>query len=157
MELFSRLFDSAFHSAIKNGDLKKVKQLLDDGTDPNEKQRQRTPLMVAARSANVAAVSVLLDRGVELEAQDRHGNTALMLAAGGWNYNGKDKEEKCLDVVNTLLKSGANPNACGKRGQTALRYALGAGNRRVMELLSEHGATDPCYAGVSTPVPSESH
>jgi ankyrin repeat protein len=74
-----------------------------------------------------------------------------MLAAGGWGYKGKDKREKCLEVVKTLLERGADPNACGKRGQTAMRYALGAANRSVMELLREHGATDSCYTSVSTP------
>ena len=151
MGFFSRFFEGGLHAAIKKGDIEKLKQLLASGTNPNEKRRQKTPLMVAAHSANVEAVTLLLEKGAELEAKDSRGNTALMLAAGGWGYKGKDKKEKCLEVVKTLLERGADPNACGKRGQTAMRYALGAANRLVMEVLREHGATDSCYTSVSTP------
>jgi uncharacterized protein len=162
MGLFSYFFEGSLNSAIKKGDIGKVKELLADGTNPNEKRGQKTPLMIAAHSANAEAVTLLLEKGAELEAKDSRGNTALMLAAGGWGYKGRDKREKCLEVVRTLLDSGADPNACGKRGQTAMRYAWGAANRLVMEVLRDHGATDPCYASVSTPgasreEPSEAH
>jgi hypothetical protein len=154
MGLFSRFFEGGLNAAIKKGDTEKVKELLASGTNPNEKRGQKTPLMIAAHTANAEAVALLLDKGAELEARDSLGNTALMLAAGGWGYKGKEKKEKCLEVVKTLLERGADPNACGKRGQTAMRYALGAANRSVMEVLHRHGSTDPCYASVSTPEPS---
>jgi hypothetical protein len=154
MGFFSHFLDGDLHSAIKKGDMEKVKQLLASGSDPNEKRRQRTPLMLAAQMANLDAVTLLLEMGVELETQDYQGTTALMLAAGGWKYKGRDKDGTCLEVVKTLLEIGANPNACGKRGQTAMRYALGAANRRVMEFLSQHGATDYWYASVRKPSPS---
>jgi hypothetical protein len=154
MGLFSRFFEGGLNAAIKKGDTEKVKELLASGTNPNEKRGQKTPLMIAAHTANAEAVALLLDKGAELEAKDSLGNTALMLAAGGWGYKGKEKKEKCLEVVKTLLERGADPNACGKRGQTAMRYALGAANRLVMEMLHRHGSTDPCYASVSTPEPA---
>lgn len=151
MGFFSRFFEGGLQAAIKNGDTEKVRELLASGTNPNEKRGQKTPLMVAAHSANVEAVTLLLENGAELEAKDSRGNTSLMLAAGGWGYKGGEKKEKCLEVVKTLLEQGADPNACGKRGQTAMRYALGAANRSVMEMLREHGATDSCYTSVSAP------
>lgn len=154
MGLFSYFFESRLHAAIKKGDIEKLKELLASGVNPNEKRGQKTPLMVAAHTTNTEAVTLLLEKGAELEAKDSQGNTALMLAAGGWGYKGKEKKEKCLEVVKTLLERGADPNACGKRGQTAMRYALGAANRSVMEVLHRHGSTDPCYASVSTPEPS---
>jgi hypothetical protein len=89
--------------------------------------------------------------GAEREIQDYQGTTALMFAAGGWGYKGRDKDDKCLEVVKTLLERGADPNSWGKRGQTAMRYAFGAWNRVVMELLSEHGAADYWYASVLKP------
>jgi ankyrin repeat protein len=154
MGFFSCFLDGDLHSAIKKGDIEKVKQLLSNGADPNEKRRQRTPLMLAAQRANLDTVTLLLGMGAELETQDYQGTTALMLAAGGWGYQGRDKDGTCLEVVKTLLTRGANPNACGKRGQTAMRYALGAANRRVMKFLSQHGATDYWYASVPKPSPS---
>jgi uncharacterized protein len=148
MGLLSLFFTNGLHSAVQSGDTAKIKELLTGGMDPNERRGNRTPLMIAARSANADAVACLIDQGAELEAQDSQGSTALMFAAGGWAYTGKGKEEKCLEVVDTLLERGADPNACGNRGQTAMRYALGAGNKRVMEVLRRHGATDSCYAYV---------
>jgi ankyrin repeat protein len=142
MGFFSHFLDGDLHSAIRNGDMEEVKRLVADGAALNETRRQRTPLMIAARTSNAEIVSLLLEKGAELEAQDRQGNTPLMLAAGGWGYKGGDKEEKCLKVVKALLEKGANSSVCGKRGQTAMQYALGAGNRRVMQLLREHGACD---------------
>jgi ankyrin repeat protein len=150
----SYFLDGSLHSAIKKGDMEKVKQLLASGANPNEKRRQRTPLMVAAHRVNLHTVTLLLEMGAELETQDYQGTTTLMLAAGGWGYEGRDKDNKCLEVVKTLLERGADPNVCGKRGQTAMRYALGAANRRVMEFLSEHGASDYWYASVRKPSPS---
>ncbi len=135
MQFFSYFFDGALHSAIKRGELEKVKQLLADSAALNEKRRGRT-------------VRLLLGKGAEVDARDKRGTTALMFAAGGWGYKGKDREDKCLEVVSILLERGANPNACGGRGQTAMRYALGASNRRVMEVLRERGASDSCQAWV---------
>ncbi|MEW6347813.1 MAG: ankyrin repeat domain-containing protein [Thermodesulfobacteriota bacterium] len=149
MAFFSSFFDGALHSAIKKGERQKVKQLLENGAAPDEKRRGRTPLMLAARIADPETVSVLLEKGAELETRDKQGSTALMFAAGGWGCKGRDKEDKCLAVVKALLERGADANACGGRGQTAMRYALGASNRRVMEVLREHGATDSCYAWIS--------
>ncbi len=148
MQFFSYFFDGALHSAIKRGELEKVKQLLADSAALNEKRRGRTPLMLAARIADANAVRLLLGKGAEVDARDKRGTTALMFAAGGWGYKGKDREDKCLEVVSILLERGANPNACGGRGQTAMRYALGASNRRVMEVLRERGASDSCQAWV---------
>jgi len=151
MGFFSYFFDGVLHSAIRKGDLGKVKQLLANGANPNEKRCQKTPLMVAAHCANVETVKLLLEKGAEMEIRDSQGSTALMMAAGGWGYNGQDKQEKCLEVVQTLLEKGADPKVYGKRGQTAMRYALGVRNRRVMELLREHGAMDSWYDSVSSP------
>lgn len=155
MGFFSDFFKDGLHSAIKKGDTGKVRQLLADGADPNERRSQKTPLMVAANNANLDTVRLLLENGAELEAKDRQGTTALMLAAGGWGYKGSDKKEICLQVVKALLDNGADPNACGKRGQTPMRFALGVRNRRVMAELRGRGAKDCVYESASTEAPSE--
>ena len=60
-----------------------------------------TPLMAAARSGSVPAVTLLLDRTVDVNAADTfQKTTALMWAA----------VEGHADVVDLLLKAGADPN-----------------------------------------------
>jgi hypothetical protein len=59
-----------------------------------------------------------------------NGNTALMLAAA----NGR------LDLVETLLKAGANPQRANRIGKTALIFAAESGNLPVMRTLVAAGA-----------------
>lgn len=61
-----------------------------------------TPLMQAAEGGNLDEVSVLVGRGTDVNIAIRPwGHTALMLATGRGH----------LEIVRTLLKAGANPNA----------------------------------------------
>lgn len=142
MGLISQFFaGNALHSAIKENDTKRLKHLLNTGSSPNEKRFGRIPLLLAARNANIEAVRLLIEKTNKTQALDRHGNMALMLAAGGWGYKGNDKEAKCFAVVKMLLEGGADPNVRGRRGQPAMRYALGAGHKRIMDLLTEYSAS----------------
>ena len=60
-----------------------------------------TPLMLAARSGNVAAVNLLLEAGAEVRAKEQwHGQTALMWAAA----------ENHAAVVTALAARGAEVN-----------------------------------------------
>jgi uncharacterized protein len=60
MGFFSYFFDGDLHSAIKKGDMEKVKRLLASGANPNEKRRHKTPLMVADQSPYLHIVTLLL-------------------------------------------------------------------------------------------------
>ena len=42
-----------------------------------------TPLMIAAKSGNTETVTLLMERGANIEAQDNEGRTPLLLAANG--------------------------------------------------------------------------
>jgi ankyrin repeat protein len=62
----------------------------------------------------------LFDHGVDVNASDRDGSTALMLAS----LHGSG-----LDVVNSLLDHGADVNAKNKFGNTALTLTVGRGRK----------------------------
>jgi ankyrin repeat protein len=82
-----------------NGDLEKVKGLLEGGVDPNtSKEWVGTPLMLAAINGHAAVVSLLLDNGAEGDNPNLNGRTPLWLAATHGH----------LGVVDILAKSGAN-------------------------------------------------
>ena len=65
-------------------------------------------------NGDTARVRKLLEAGADLEAKDRDGRTALILAAG----NGH------AETVRALLEKGANPSARDKAGRTAFDWAM---------------------------------
>ncbi len=72
----------------------------------------------AANECNVETVTALLQSGVDPNARDYRGRTALMVAVGSYdNY--------CPHfVTRTLLDGGAQPNLQDQRGDTALHWLV---------------------------------
>jgi ankyrin repeat protein len=89
--------------AAENGNATIVAALLEAGADPNSTSGEGEPvLMAAARSGNIATVNQLLDHGARPNAREGwQAQTALMWAAA----------ENHGDVVQALLRRGADPNA----------------------------------------------
>lgn len=81
-------------------------------------RQQRTALMVAAQAGLVEVVSVLLELGAQINAQDETGLSAYMLAAQAGE----------IDVLKTLQESDRlNRSLADQQGRTALDYALSNG------------------------------
>ena len=88
---------ASLHAAAMFGNLNRVTELLNSGTNVNT----RTALMIAAAYGRLAIVRELLNRGANINAKNRFGKTPLYYAA----YQGR------LPVVRELLKRGASiPN-----------------------------------------------
>ena len=149
-----------------------VLRLLAAGVDPDTmNQDGHTPLReLARRGAAGAVVSLLLAAGARLDGVDRHGNTALMLAAiagdlwgnagSMWlvqqllvagaapdhqNHDGETAlhfaaELDHGEVVVWLLDAGVDPNARNRQGRTALHVAVSKGRRSAVGLLLQRGA-----------------
>lgn len=81
---------------------------------------------------NVECVQLLLSAGVDVNASDEEGWTALM---GASMYGGPD-------VVRELLTHGANVNARDSQGRTPLSLAISAGHEDIAELLKKAGAKE---------------
>lgn len=106
------------------------------GMSVNVRDAAGTPMLcIAARSGRKDMIEWLVDRGAEIDAisQDR-GYSAVMDAV--WKSS--------LDIVDKLIKLGANLNFVSNDGQTALIVATGASNPRICELLVKNGA-DPNF------------
>jgi uncharacterized protein len=115
--------------AVKFDDDKAVAKDLAAGQDPNATDDQGMPLLVlAAREKSDKVAAALLDNPqTKIEATDRAGETALMLAA----LNGD------MDLVKLLITKGAEVN---KKGWTALHYAAANGNDDIAKLLLGYSA-----------------
>jgi ankyrin repeat protein len=99
--------NTPLYNACVSNKIEAIEALLELGADPNQRityrssvdklvETDRLPIMYAL---SPGAVKLLLARGVDVNAVDAIGVTALMLAA--WRGN--------LDPVASLLAAGANP------------------------------------------------
>ncbi len=99
-------------SAARNGNLEKIKSLLDekggdidiDAFDNNN----HTALIWASLNGHTQIVRKLLDNGADTDFSDNRGHTALILAA----LNGY------IEIVRRLLDKGADVNAANNEGHT---------------------------------------
>ncbi len=62
---------------IQEGNIEGVRNLIENGTDINQKSCGMTPLMYAARQNKVEIVKLLLSRSVKLKTKSEKGLTAL--------------------------------------------------------------------------------
>ncbi|KAJ7319384.1 hypothetical protein DFH08DRAFT_1086266 [Mycena albidolilacea] len=87
-------------------------------------------LHAASGHGHTEIVRLLLEKGIDFNAKDGKGRTALEVAC----------TEDHTDVVRLLLESGADTNAKGAFLGTALQAASWVGNKEVVGLLLAHGA-----------------
>ena len=130
---------------------------------PDRLQGKQARLISASRNGNLEAVRLLLKRGVDVNATNILGFSALEVASSnghlkvvrllldagaeinakssmgttpliGASYNG------LLEVVKLLLNRGADINAKDRLGNTALRAASYKDHAEIVEFLKAHGA-----------------
>lgn len=106
-----------------------------------------TPLIRAARAADLGAIRLLLAHGALVDLPQDRGMTALMIAAGldrrSIDTRGKfTREDELVEAARMLLDAGADPNLRDERGRTALHGAASQGMNEMVKLLVARGA-DP--------------
>merc|ERR1719440_1922768 len=118
------------HEAAKNGDLKAVNEYLNKG-QPLDAQDHKgiTPLGYAIGANKIAVVKLLLDNRANAYAVDATGNCGLHYAAG---YGRKE-------LLEYLIKVGANVNQSNAQGQTPLAVATMNQQTASIQLLQQHG------------------
>jgi uncharacterized protein len=122
--------------AVREGLLDVMEWLLTDGkADPDIQAdcHAERPLASAVRRSKkgLAMAQLLLDHKASVDAQDSHGNTALLEAA----YNGH------TDIVQLLLDRKANPHYRKPwTGETALWAAAYHNRHKVVKMLLDAGA-----------------
>ena len=100
------------------------------GAEQEENEPEFSPLEMAVRMDNAKQVLALLEQGVDVNAANEKGSTALMWAV---QYNR-------ASIAEILLKRGANPNAENKAGYIALGKAVAKGYTAIVNLLLGYGA-----------------
>ena len=115
--------------SVKFDDDKGVAKDLAKGMDPNATDDQGMPLLVLAarEQSNKVAALLLANPKTNVEAEDRAGENALMMAS----LNGD------LELVKLLISKDAEVN---KKGWTPLHYAASNGHDDVVQLLLDNSA-----------------
>ena len=116
-----------------NGYQKKKKKKVNAGEKHHE-----TPLHVAAYTLESKLVTMLLDNGVNVNAEDNRGRTPLrrMLEYNPCSY----WAQKSFKVARILIKRGASVNAKDKDGQTPLHMPFYCPDLKLVQMLLGHGA-----------------
>lgn len=119
-------FDRGIWSAACNGELGRVQNFLEKGTDPNSPDRSGyTALHYASRRGDYKICEYLLKNGANSNAQTKGGATPLHRAA----YCGH------LPVLKLLLSYGATPAITDDDGATPLHKAAEKGHQEVCDVL----------------------
>ena len=118
-------------TACAEGDLKSVRQLIQDGLDVNRGDSYgKTALMFAAENGHDQVVHELIGTGADVNRKDNYKQTALHWASS-WGHS---------NVVKTLAEAGANLNVQDEHGRTPLILTAYWGHANVVVELIRAGA-----------------
>jgi ankyrin repeat protein len=124
---------SPLYRATKSTDVTAMRLLIENGADPKYKlARDSSTLIMAAAGQGfnkeagvggeqkdaIEAIKMLMEKGVDVNAANDQGQTAMHFAA----LTGREK------VIEFLYKSGAKLDVKDKRGRTPYEVATGVGN-----------------------------
>ncbi|TWT79953.1 Ankyrin repeats (3 copies) [Planctomycetes bacterium CA13] len=154
--------DDSFRRAALDGNMQIVKLALDSGSDPDAKDAQgHTAMHYAAFNGHTKVVEFLLGKGVDVNVVDGEGKTPLIHASSGpfnetvvFLLDHKAKidhadategftalmmaaAEGQLEVVETLLKRGADPTTVDVDGETAEIFAANNGHSKVVAMIQK--------------------
>jgi ankyrin repeat protein len=104
-----------------------------------------TPLLRAAKAADLPAMRLLLAKSADAKLATRAGINPLMAAAGlgskEEDATGRFKTEAdAIEAIQLCLNAGVDINAANGQGQTALHAAALKGYNQVVGFLAAHGA-----------------
>ncbi len=126
-----------FHTAIRAGDLDEVRRQLDAEPALIDTAKPWSGLFTAARTAQLEAAKLLLERGAKVDGPNREGNTPLWFAC----QSSADAADR-IAVATLLLDHGARVNAICEDGSTPLHFAAWRGPIAMVELLISRGAKE---------------
>lgn len=147
-------------AAVSGGHFETVEMLIAHGANVRATERNTGQTALMRSISNVKMARLLLDRGVDVNARNRTGRTALMecydpevaalLLARGADVNAQDSQGNTplfnaahsfqTQLATLLLQHGAKVNVVNRQGETPLSTARNMRNEAVVTLLTNAGA-----------------
>jgi len=124
---------SPLSKASQNCDVEKIRSLLSQGIDVNERSKGKYPTSAihwAANSGCIEAVTLLLQAGASVNTRDYCDQTPLIWAANG-NYSHKSR------MVSFLISKGADVGIVDCHGWSIFNYADSSEDKSLIESLTE--------------------
>jgi ankyrin repeat protein len=124
-------YGGPIHTAIMIGDIQKAFDLINQGTNLNEKDNEgRTPLMLAAILGYSAVVNLLIIKGANIHKKDKYGSDVVTLTILRGNTS----------ILKMLINAGINVNERDDLGHTYLMTAASQANYSIIDMLLNAGA-----------------
>ena len=115
---------------ILSNDPKQPSNIADNKIHNSENNKQQDELSEKLFTNNIDQVIACIEKGANLDLQEKYGETALIRAISCENYK----------IVELLIEKGANLDLQDDYGRTALIKAIFYVNYNIVELLIEKGA-----------------
>jgi ankyrin repeat protein len=137
VNVFGKNRITALYFSYNNADI--VDYLIKQGANINAKVASgRTPLMIAVSKGKYPAVQKLLENGADLSLRDETGFSAMHFACGQ-PYSDDSKISVSPELLELLIKSGANVDITDFIGLTPLMVATREGLNNLVTILIEQG------------------
>ena len=121
---------NAVQTSDKDARVLLLQDMVKKGLDPNSKVRDKYDILLMAAGLGLSEFTdMLLERGADIAAADKDGDTALHLAVA-----------RGPEILGVLLRHGADVNAVGKDGVTALHRAANLEDLETVRFLLDNGA-----------------
>jgi uncharacterized protein len=145
LELIERLLKAGANPDMQLKLQPPFRSLRDDRGADNMLITGATPLLRAAKAADLPAMKLLIEHGANVELATMYGIRPLMAAAGNASSKidtrGRYKTAAdAMAAIDLLVSAGANVNGVDNNGQTALFGAAMWGWNDVVHKLLAHGA-----------------
>jgi ankyrin repeat protein len=132
---YSRQTFNALHAAASAGDTDTLEFLIEQGMDINAVTPDHwTALFIAARDGQAKAAKWLIAQGAEINTQTNLGSTALTMVL----TQPYPTEKERLDLLEYMLKRGADIQVEDVYHHTPLYYAKTQNNQTVVQLLEQY-------------------
>lgn len=88
-------------------------------------------LLIASEDGNISEIKCALDQGADVNTKDSDDGWTALMHASKYGY---------VEIVDLLIKSGADVNAGSISNHTALMLASNFSHHEIMKILLDHGA-----------------
>lgn len=135
-----------FFDSVRNGNSAMVAQLLDEAaSDINAKDKcGNTALHWAVVDGYLELAQILIERSADINAQNDDGDTPLLIACTPYRTNPGYwcclSNELRYEIINVLLKCGADITVTNQWGTCSALYRAAASSKEIVELLINYGA-----------------